>query len=445
MRTHVHCGWLFDGLSDKAEQDRTIVFENEHIDFVGPSAQAPKPRDGDTVLDYGRDFVLPGLIDIHVHLSYGNAQANEDIDMYATPEYRALRALHAAQTVLKSGYTSIADPASTGYTSPAVRDAINAGMYHGPRITTSGRQITSRQGLGDWYPSWIGAPDSSIGVLVASPQEAVQEIRLQVKNRVDFIKITVDGLHRSPADGGLMACFNQDELDVMVNEAQRLGRKVITHARGREAVLLSARAGVDIIFHAFEMDDECIEAVVKSGSILSPALTFLVNTIEFTRPSDPCFKWRPNMNRRDIDLACEGLVKARKAGIPFMVGTDSGFAITPYGEWHARELEVMVDYLGFSEGEALRCTTSVNSGLLREGDSVGRVAEGALADFTVCAVNPLKDIKALQKRDNIKAVYLGGKPVDLGRDPEPARYPWEFSYRQWNDVYTRDRVKELTS
>ena len=108
------------------------------------------------VIDHSGAFVMPGLIDIHVHLSYGDAQANEDIDIYSPPEYRALRALRAAQTVMKAGYTSIADPASTGRTTVGVRDAINAGMFDGPRITTSGRQITARQGLADWYPTWVG-------------------------------------------------------------------------------------------------------------------------------------------------------------------------------------------------------------------------------------------------------------------------------------------------
>jgi imidazolonepropionase-like amidohydrolase len=445
MRTHLRCGFLFTGLADKAETDQTVVFENDRILHAGPTRSAPTPRPGDEIVDCGRDFVLPGLIDIHVHLSYGNAQANEDIDMYATPDFRSIRAVHAAQQVLKAGYTSIADPASTGWCAVAVRDAINAGMFEGPRITSSGRQITSHQGLGDWYPSWIGVPESSVGVLARNVPEAIEEIRHQVKNRVDFIKITVDGLHRSPAGNGLMASFNQDELTAMVAESHRLGRKVITHARGREAVLYSARAGVDVIFHAFEMDDECVEAVVKSGATISPALTFLVNTIEFTRPSDPCYKWRPNMNRRDIDMACEGLVKARKAGVPFMVGTDSGFAITPYGEWHARELDIMVDLLGFTPSEALRCTTTENAKLLREGSSVGRVAEGAFADILVSGENPLKDIKCLQKRENIKLVYLGGKKIDLAPGPEVKAFQWEQSFRQWNDTYTRDRVAQLAS
>ena len=443
MRKHLICGTMFDGLKGTAKPDQTIVIDDDRISYVGPSAKAPDQKAGEAVIDHSGDFVMPGLIDIHVHLSYGDGQANEDIDMYSSPEYRALRGLRAAQTVLRAGYTSIADPASTGRCSAGVRDSINSGMFTGPRITTSGRQVTARQGLGDWYPSWIGVPESSVGVLVRNTDEAIEEIRLQVKDRVDFVKIALDGLHRKDSDGELMACFNQREMDAMVAECHRLGRQVVTHARGREAVLTSARSGVDIIFHAFEMDDEALEAVVEAGSALSPAFTFMLNTIDFTRPSDPCFKWRPGMNRQVVDDACEMLIKAREAGVKFMVGTDSGFAITPYGEWHARELEVMVEFLGFSPAEALIATTSGNTSVLRERDNVGRLADGALADITVVAGNPLKDIKILQSREAIKAVYLGGTPVDLA-EPEAVRnFPWEYSYRQWNDIYTRERVAEL--
>ena len=95
----------------QAPLETTIVIDGDRISYVGPSSAAPKPANGDTVVDYGDDFVLPGLIDIHVHLSYGNAQANEDVDMYAPPEFRALRAMAASQKVLKAGYTSMADPA----------------------------------------------------------------------------------------------------------------------------------------------------------------------------------------------------------------------------------------------------------------------------------------------------------------------------------------------
>ena len=444
MSIFLTCGKLFDGLGTTARDNQTIVIDDDRISYVGPATGAPTAGMNDEIVDYSNDFVLPGLIDIHVHLSYGNAQANEDVDMYSPPEFRALRALAAAQKVLKSGYTSLADPASTNRVSTSVRDGINSGMFEGPRITSSGRQITSRQGLGDWYPSWIGVPESSVGVLVKSIDEGLEEIRLQVKDRVDFIKFTADGLSRN-AKGELMACFNQQELTAMVEECHRLGVKCISHARGREAVLTSARAGVDILFHGFEMDQEGLDAVVESGATLSPALTFLVNTVEFTRQGDPCFKWRPNMNRNDVEVASEMLIEARKAGVPFMTGSDSGFAVTPYGEWHAKELEIMVKYLGFTEGEALRSTTSENSKLLREENNVGRLADGVFADITVVKANPLDDITTLQNRDNLKEVWLGGKRVELTPTEDFKPYNWEQSYRQWNDVYTRDRVAELAN
>jgi len=442
MRKFLRCGYLFDGLSDDVQSDQTVVVEDGVIGYVGPTAEAPRTRDGDAVMDHSGAWVLPGLIDIHVHLSYGNAQANEDVDMFAPAEYRALRGMHAARQVLNAGYTSLADPASTYRVAAAVRDAIHAGMFQGPRVTCAGRQVTARQGLGDWYPTWIGVPESSVGVLVRSLDEAIEEIRSQVKDRMDIVKFAVDGLQRNRA-GELISGFNQVEMSAMVEECRRLGVKTIAHARGREAVLYSARAGVDVIFHAFEMDDEGLEEVVRNGCVLSPALTFLVNTVEFTRPGDPCYKWRPNMNRKDVETAARMLVRAREAGVPFMVGTDSGFAVTPYGEWHARELEIMVEHLGFAPVEALKATTSGNSGLLREGDAVGRVATGALADLTVVAENPLEDISCLMRPENIAHVYLGGEAVDLTSLPEVKPYSWEQSFRQWGEVYTRERVAEL--
>jgi imidazolonepropionase-like amidohydrolase len=345
--------------------------------------------------------------------------------------------------VVVAGYTSTADRGSSGGVCGAVRDAINAGWHVGPRVTAAGRQLTSRQGLGDWYPPWIGVPESSIGALVRSPEEAKEEIRRQVKDGVDLIKIDFDGTQANPRTGHLMACFDQSEASAMVAEAQRLGRRVIAHAVDREAVLYAARAGVDVIFHAFDMDDECLEAIVANGCMLSPALTFLYNAIEFTRPSDPSFAWRPARNRRVVERAVQVLGAARKAGIPFLVGTDSGFAVTPYGEWHARELEIMVDDLGFAPAEALAATTVNNARILREHADVGALAPGKLADFVVVDGDPLADVGVLMKPGAVEAVYLGGARIALSPPAAVRRYPWERSHRQWSEVYSRERVAEL--
>ncbi len=443
MRQHFVTQRLFDGATFRTGRPLRLTVEGNRIAYVGDHAAGPAIAQSEPVTDLGASCLLPGLIDIHVHLSYGNAEANEDIDIYAPFEYRALRAVVYAQQVLMAGYTSIADPASTGRVSVAVRDAINAGWHAGPRITAAGRQLTSRQGLGDWYPPWIGVPESSIGALVRSPEEAKEEIRTQVKDGVDIIKFTFDGTQTNPRSGHLMACFDQAEADAMVAEAQRLGRRVFVHAADREAVRLAARAGADVIFHAFDMDDECLEAIVKHGAMLSPALTFLYNAMEFTRPSDPSYAWRPARNRKVVERALDVLGRARKAGVPFLVGTDSGFAVTPYGEWHARELQIMVEDLGFTAEEALAATTVNNARVLREHDEVGALAAGKLADFVVVNGDPVADVGVLMKPGAIEAVYLGGARMTLAPPAAPRRYGWERSYRQWGEVYSRERVAQL--
>lgn len=443
MRTHIVTDRLFDGTAVQAGRPLRVTVEGDRIAYVGDHAGGPPLGAGEPVVDAPGRCVLPGLIDVHVHLSYGNAEANEDIDLYTPFEFRALRAMVFAQQVLMAGYTAIVDPATTGRVSLAVRDAINAGWYVGPRITTAGRQLTSRQGLGDWYPPWIGVPETSIGALVRSPEEAREEIRLQVKDGVDIIKIDFDGTQANPRTGHLMACFDQAEAAAMVAEAQRLGRRVFVHAVDREAVLYAARAGADVIFHAFDMDDECLEAIVRNGCMLSPALTFLYNAIEFTQPSDPSYGWRPARKRRVVERAVEVLATARKAGVPFLVGTDTGFAVTPYGEWHARELQIMVDDLGFTPQEALTATTVNNARVLREADQVGRLAPGMLADFIIVNGDPVADVGVLLKPGAVEAVYLGGRRVELALPAGVRRYPWERSHRQWGEIYDRERVAHL--
>lgn len=443
MRRHIRCGRLFTGFEDGAAPDRTVVLDGERIAYVGETAGAPRPAPDDEVLDHSGHFVMPGLIDVHVHLSYGNARTEEDIDLYAPVEFRALRGMEAAQRVLAAGFTSLADPTTSGRVTPSIRDAIDAGLFVGPRVTCSGRQITNRQGLSDWYPSWIGVPDTSIGVLARDAAEGIAEIRTMVKDGVDFIKIAMDGDSMNPMTSVLVAGYNQEETTAMVAEAHRLGKKVAVHARGAEAVLYSARAGVDVILHASWMDDAGLEAVVENGCMICPTLSLVVNDIDFTRPGDGCYPGFPDAHRREIEAARRALGKAREAGVTFLSGTDSGFAVTPYGEWHARELEHLVTYLGLSPAEALRCAT-VNNGLfVREAGRVGAIEEGRLADILVFDGDPLADISQLQDRSRIRHIFLNGEPVAPAINPDAKRLRSEFSYEMWHQVYTQERIAEI--
>ncbi|MFT4267930.1 MAG: amidohydrolase family protein [Xenophilus sp.] len=446
-RLQVRCGTLFTGLDDAPLTGHTLLVEDGRVAAVLPTAQVAPPAPGETLVDAGAQFVMPGLVDVHTHLIFGNAKSEEDIDLHASPEFRALRGLFFVQHVLAAGYTSVLVPGDGGEVSISIRNAIEAGLFDGPRVGASSNVIANRQSLNDFFPSWVGTPEYFTGRLCTSAQEGIAEIRRQAKQGVDVVKIAMDGTHlRELPDGSRehIAAFTQDETRAMVDEAHRLGKKVATHAYGREAVLYAARAGVDVIFHAFFLDDACIEALLASGSHLAPTLTFLRNNTEFSQPRDPSVtSGFAAMQRRVIEAGCRNLRRAREAGVPFMTGSDSGFAVTPYGEWHAREIEILVDWLGFTPAQALRAATSVSARMLPRGHQLGALAPGRMADFIVVDGNPLQDVALLQRREAIRAVYLGGRRMETAvRGYDPNRVS-DFNTLRWTDLYTRERVAAL--
>jgi imidazolonepropionase-like amidohydrolase len=437
MRTILLCGWLFSGTELSAERDHALVIEGSKIIYVGPRALMPQAGEGDCILDYSGHFVMPGLSDLHTHLSYGNARSEEEVDLYPILEYRAIRALAGAQRMLKAGYTALLDPACSGLVTPALRDALFVGMFPGPRVTSAGQALTSRQGLYDYYPSYMGCPPCSTGRLVKSLPEAIEAIREQVKDTVDIIKIAMDGIQGGNS-GGLFAAFTQEETTAMVREAHRLGRRVAVHVRGREGALYAARAGVDILYHASRIDDEGIRAAVGEGCSICPSLMLLVNNIEYAQPDDPSYDWWPNIQRRELADASRCLSRAYEAGIPFLSGSETGFAVTPYGEFSARELPVMMRYLGIDAAEVLRIATHRNRRLLRGGADYDSLAPGKIADFLVFDGNPLQDISQLEERARFTQVWMNGKPVELPDMPaEIPRHPSENAQGMWNRVYTR--------
>jgi imidazolonepropionase-like amidohydrolase len=444
MKTFVRCGQLFTGREDNAEAKQTLVFDEAGtIEYAGAEADAPRRTRQDRLLDYSGLFVMPGLIDVHTHLAYGNAKSEEDIDLYSPLEFRALRGMFFAQKMVAAGFTALCSPGDAGQISLSIRNAIRAGLYDGPRVMAAGRYLTTHQGLTDWYPTWIGAPETSIGKLVTTSAEAIEEIRRQVKDGVDCIKIALDGIQRRD-DGSLVAAFNQEETDTMVRETHRLGKKVVVHARGREATLYAARSGVDLIFHANHLDDECIAAMLETGSALCPTMTQPRNVIDFTQPHEPAGqRGRPAAARREYEIGCGNWKRARAAGVPMMTGTDTGFAVTPYGEWNARELELFVDDLGFTPASALRAATEVNARFMTEGDRIGSLELGRSADFLAVDFSPLENIGLLQDRSRIRAIHIAGKEIKIPERAYDPRQVTDFALSNWTDLYTRARVAEL--
>ena len=437
MKTILLCGQLFSGSESAPRKDQAIVVEGDRITHVGPLAALPPLTSTENVIDYRRFFVMPGLSDLHTHLSYGNARSEEEVDLYGSLEYRAIRSLAAAQRMLKAGFTSLLDPACAGLVTPALRDALFVGLFQGPRITSAGPALTSRQGLYDYFPSWIGVPPCSTGTLVTSRAEAIETIRRQTKDGVDVIKIAMDGIQGGNS-GGLYAAFDQDETTAMVREAHQLGRKVVVHARGREGALYAARAAVDIIYHASRIDDEGIRAAKGEGTSICPSLLLLVNNVQYAQQDDQCYDWWPNIQRQELRDASQCLRHAYEAGVRFFSGSETGFGITPYGEWATRELLLMVNFIGIPPDEVLRMATMTNRIMLRDGDQYDGLARGKLADILVFDGDPLADLSQLEEKQRIVAVWKGGSVVNLPDLPaEMPRHQVEASQGFWNRVYTR--------
>ncbi|MBV8537188.1 MAG: amidohydrolase family protein [Alphaproteobacteria bacterium] len=446
MTIYVRCGQLFTGQDGAAIEQGVLVIDGSGVlTYAGPRTGAPpQGQPCDTVLDYAGLFIMPGLVDVHTHLSYGNAKNQEDINLSQPLEFRALRGLYFAQQVLAAGVTSLCSPGDAGLVGVAIRDAIAAGLFDGPRVTAAGRYITTRQSLTDWYPTWVGVPQTSTGVLVGNRDEAIEEIRRQVKDGVDCVKIALDGVLTRP-DGEIVAAFTQAETTAMVEEIHRLGKKVVVHARGREATLYAARAGVDLINHAFYLDDACIEAMLKSGSAIAPTLTFPYNIAALSRPSDPVAQRGGAAGAaREFETACHNLRRAKAAGIPLLTGSDSGFAVTPYGEWHARELTIFVDHLGYTPAQALRAATEVSSSFTAQSGKIGALVPGRLADFIAVEGSPLEDVSILLDKRRVRHVHVAGREIRiLPRRYDPSKVS-DMALVNWNDVYTQARVELLS-
>ena len=462
MATHYRCGRFFNGLEDEARLDHTLVVDGTTISYAGPTDSAPNPGNKDDVVDYSGYFVMPGLSDAHTHCSFGAQQQLEEIDLYAAVEFRALRAVVNAQRTLQSGHTALVDPGCTGRVMVSVRDAINSGLFKGPRITCSGPFVSTYQGYTAFYPTWFNNKTAVVEV-VHDLDGGYEIIRRQIKDGVDFIKIAMDG--SAIKDGELAATWTQEETTKLIGEIHRLGKRVIAHAKGHEGALRAVRGGVDVVYHYSWMDNEVLDAVLEHGTVICPSLTIIGNRFRFTQPTDPHGRarrsvgknfddsrganWdghgrRPDMGEKEWAGAVESAKKARDAGVTIMCGSDSGFAVNPCGEWHAQELVNLVKYIGLSEAEALRAATSVNAWFLTGGDKVGSLEKGKLADFVVIDGDPLGKIETMLDKQAIKQIYVGGEASKFDVDPPDAKH-YNFSYRMWQEIYDQKMVKELAA
>ena len=400
---------VIDGMGNPPQRAMDVLVGDRRIAWVRPTGadlNGAVPADA-TRIDGAGKSVMPGLIDAHCHMTFGESFTQEEQDIWTSVEARTLRAAWNVQKVLAAGVTGISQPGGSFYVGVAVRDGINAGYINGPRMTTAGRFITTSNGLSDFYPDTVQV-EGCIGIRCNTLDEMVSEVRHQVKNGVDLIKM-VD----SPR--GDFQSFRDVELQAVADLAHQLNKRCTIHARGDGEMRAAVRAGFDWVMHGNWMEPETVEMLAESQILLVPVLALLHNWAEYGRLigtpgpiSDGC--------KRMLERTTKSLHLAHQAGVLFGLGTDAGFAMTPYGEWHAKEMELLMHYAGLSSLEAIAAGTYNNGRVLGLAGDVGGVAPGMLADLLVVDGDPSEDITILQDQSKLEQIILDGSIVDVERN-----------------------------
>jgi imidazolonepropionase-like amidohydrolase len=405
-------GTMIDGTGNSPIRNEAIVIQGSRIKSTGRLPGDIRLEDSDNVevINATGQWIMPGLIDAHTHLSYGNPRVPGEARGRGTtrPEFNTLRAARNAQIVLRSGVTSISVPGGTWFTDVAVRDAIKLGLIEGPRVYCAGRMIVTYGSIEDEEPSWVGTPEHSIGVLCNTAADMVTEVRRQCKHGVDFIKM-------ADSRSGETQTIAKEEITAVVQEAHRRNARVAIHSRGSASTRAAAEAGVDWIMHTDLATEADLEAVAKAGVRIVPTATFVARVLEIGREvGQEQIQIDLDRMKRNMDGLVNVLQRARALGIKVMCGTDTGnYSWMPYGKTHAKEAEILVRYGGYTPMEAITACTRDNSFAVGLENEVGALETGKLADIVILKQNPLADIRVLQDTANLAIVIKDGKKVNL--------------------------------
>jgi imidazolonepropionase-like amidohydrolase len=439
-------GNVLDCSGSPTAKGTSILVVGDRIAKIGPAADLKKFAEQNhpklRSVDATGLTVMPGLIDVHVHVSYGDSTSAEETSIYTSAEYRTLRAMNNVRKVLRAGVTSIVDPGSTFNVAVAIRDGIRSGLIEGPRMVAAAQYISTSNGIGAMFPTWIEHPPSALSVIRNTRDEMIAEVRKQVRDGVDLIKVSGDGDASRSADS-ILGSLTLADLKAIAEVTHILGKRCTIHARSGRAAADAARAGFDWVIHASFLTDDDLAVFFQTRTPINPTLSLLANAVEWgldlgaSQSILDAFK-------RELDVAGKALSKAYREGIKIMAGTDSGQTSVPYGEWHARELEHLKNYLGMSSMDAVIAGTRNGAFAMGMEDDVGTLEVGKFADILVVDGDPLQDITVLQDKARLKIIMKGGEVVDTVTPlPAPAKYRWERVQRIWTDprLTTQDFVR----
>ena len=388
----IHAGNLIDVETGKIESRKSIVIKNSLIASV--SDGYINKSDFQEYYDLKGSYVLPGLMDAHVHLAQEYVPKAER-DLKVEPEFNAIFAAANAIKTLNAGFTTVRNVGDGGMETISLRNAINKGIVPGPRILTSGKTIATTGGHGDptnGLPTDLYDPPTPEEGVVDSFEDIKKAVRQRYKDGTDGIKITATGGVLSVAKSGENPQFTNNELEALISIAKDYGLWVAAHAHGKEGMLRAVNAGVTSIEHGTFMDEEVMDAMKKNGTYYVP--TILAG--EWVAEKSKIDNFFPELVRPKAakigPQILDTFTKAHKYGVKIAFGTDSG--VSAHGDnW--QEFALMVKG-GMSPLETIQSATLETAKLFRLENEIGKIKTGFSADIIALRDNPLENIESLK-------------------------------------------------
>ena len=377
---------LIDGRGGAPIAPAVVVIRGERIEAAGRGPAVPA---GARVIDLGSATLLPGLIDLHTHLTSTGIHWEDEL-LKTTPGQAALHGAQNARITLMAGFTTCRDMGPTWpFTDIDLRKAIDEGVVPGPRLLASGNYVSPTGGAGDARQFSIYVDVPIVKNLADGPDEVRKAVRTNLKQGADFIKILGTGavLSKGAPPGGQQ--YSEEEMHVAVEEAARWGRHVAAHVHGTDGIKAAIRAGVHTIDHGSMMDDEAVQLLRTRHAYFVPTL-YTSESIS-ANPSVP--ESEKARSRQITEVKDRSFQLVLKAGLPIGFATDA--AVVPHGQ-NAREFGYRVR-LGQSPADAIASATRIAAEINGWSDRVGTIEAGKFADLIAVAGDPLRDVTELER------------------------------------------------
>ena len=390
---------LIDGNGGAPQENAAVYVEGERIAWVGSAADLPSAAQDATQIDVSGKWLLPGLIDAHIHICYNGSES-----VFALLEKHrdelVLEAVDICKRTLSHGVTAIRDVGGEQFIEMSLRKAINRGFIDGPRMKLSGRVISMTGGHAHFIAREADGPD-----------EMRKAAREQIKAGADLVKLMATGGTATPGQDIHASQLTVEEISAVTEVAHMMGRKVAAHCHGTGGIRNCMLGGVDTIEHGTYLDDETADMMVENGATLVLTLGAGNPDLE-SYPLSPVqqadAERRKPMIEQGVKQIRGTIALARAKGIFLGIGTDAGGnPLAPHNYSMARELELLVDN-DLTALEAISIGTRNNAAVLDMEDDIGTVEAGKYADLLLTNTDPLVDIRNLR---DIAAVIKGGKKV----------------------------------